>query len=62
MTPVELHFGIDNISTDINFDNSLEIDGPAYHHARNAMDTVNSFLSNKRRRMTPKCRRTHRNT
>ena len=36
LEPVKLRFGvgIGNVSTDINLDNSLEIDGPAYYRAR----------------------------
>lgn len=44
MTPIELRFGIGigEISTDINFDNSLEIDGPAYHRARKMIKEIES--------------------
>lgn len=42
MTPVELRFGIGigDISTDIIFDNSFEIDGPAYHRARKMIKEI----------------------
>ena len=42
MAPVELRFGvgIGDISTDIIFDNSLEIDGPAYHRARKVIKEI----------------------
>jgi SatD family protein len=42
MTPIELRFGvgIGDISTDINFDNSLEIDGPAYYRARKMIKEI----------------------
>jgi DNA-directed RNA polymerase specialized sigma subunit len=44
MTPVELRFGIGigDISTDINFDNSSEIDGSAYHRARKMIKEIES--------------------
>ena len=46
MTPIELRFGIGigDISTDINFDNSSEIDGPAYHRARKMIKEIESVL------------------
>ena len=42
MAPVELRFGIGigGISTDINFDHSSEIDGPAYHRARKMIKEI----------------------
>ena len=44
ITPIELRFGIGigDISTDINFDNSSEIDGPAYHRARKMIKEIES--------------------
>ncbi len=44
MTPIELRFGIGigNISTDINLDNSSEIDGSAYHRARKMIKEIES--------------------
>ena len=42
MDPVELRFGIGigGIDTDIQRDKALGADGPAYHHARSAVDTL----------------------
>lgn len=47
MSPIELRFGIGigDISTDINFDNSSEIDGPAYHRARKMIKEIESRKS-----------------
>lgn len=44
MSPVELRFGIGigGISTDINFDNSSEVDGSAYHRARKMIKEMES--------------------
>ncbi len=44
MIPVEFRFGvgIGAIDTDINLDNSLEIDGPAYHRARKMIKEIES--------------------
>lgn len=44
MSPIELRFGIGigGVSTDINFDNSPEIDGPAYHRARKMIKEMES--------------------
>lgn len=44
MTPIELRFGIGigSISTDINFDNSSEIDGSAYYRARKMIKEIES--------------------
>jgi hypothetical protein len=43
MTPVELRFGIGDIRTDINFDNSSKIDGPAYYRARKMIKEIESI-------------------
>lgn len=45
MTPVELRFGIGvgEVSTMIDFKNTLEMDGPAYHRARAMMDTMHEM-------------------
>ena len=42
LAPVKLRFGvgIGNVSTDINLNNSLEIDGPAYYRARKMMQEL----------------------
>lgn len=42
MFPVEIRFGvgIGDITTDINFNNSIEIDGPAYNRARDMINTL----------------------
>lgn len=42
MDPVELRFGIGigDITTEINLNNSLEIDGPAYHRARKIIKEI----------------------
>lgn len=42
MTPIQIRFGIGigDISTDINSNNSLEIDGPAYHRARRMIKNI----------------------
>lgn len=42
MFPVRFRFGIGigEIDTEINYENSAEIDGPAYHRARNMIRTV----------------------
>lgn len=42
MHPVKIRFGIGvgKILTDIDFDRTLEIDGPAYHRARNMIDAI----------------------
>lgn len=47
MTPIELRFGIGigDISTDINFDNSSEIDGPAYYRARKMIKEIENRKS-----------------
>lgn len=47
MFPINLRFGvgIGDISTDINFEYSSEIDGPAYHRARNMIETLESSKS-----------------
>lgn len=44
MEPLELRFGIGigDISTELNFSNSFEIDGPAYHRARKTIKEVES--------------------
>lgn len=42
MHPVKIRFGVGvgKILTDIDFDRTLEIDGPAYHRARNMIDAI----------------------
>ncbi|MDD4541660.1 MAG: SatD family protein [Eubacteriales bacterium] len=47
MSPVEMRFGIGigDINTDINFDNSREIDGTAYHRARRMIEEVKGIRS-----------------
>ena len=47
MSPIELRFGIGigDVSTDINFDNSSEIDGSAYHRARKMIKELESIKS-----------------
>lgn len=42
MFPVQIRFGIGigSINTDINFNNSIEIDGPAYNRARRMINTL----------------------
>lgn len=42
LTPVKLRFGvgIGSVNTDIDFDNSLEIDGPAYYRARKMIQMI----------------------
>lgn len=42
MMPVELRFGIGvgEVSTAIDFNNTLEMDGPAYHRARGMIETM----------------------
>lgn len=47
MSPVELRFGIGigDISTDINLDNSSEIDGSAYHRARKMIEQIQNIES-----------------
>lgn len=42
MTPIQIRFGIGigDISTDISFNNSSEIDGPAYHRARKMIKEI----------------------
>ncbi|WP_269319384.1 SatD family protein [Carnobacterium jeotgali] len=42
MAPIELRFGIGlgSISTPIQRDNSMEMDGTAYHRARQMIETI----------------------
>lgn len=44
MSPIELRFGvgIGEIHTDIDFNNSSEVDGPAYHRARKMVEEIES--------------------